>query len=324
MLYLILSATGGGKTTHIMNTIEQFSQRGHKKITLIVPEQFSFMSEKIMLDKIGAKAMADIDVLSFTSLGEKLIGKPALHERRRLDDPSKAVLMSMALESVKDKLTLYGKHTQRKSVISEFVALSSEFKQSAVSTDSVRLALATEEDSLLKMKLTDIVTVLDAYDAMTAVSHFNPDDLLTELCDILPESNYFNNRLVFIDAFRGFTSQEYKVIEQMLIKSQAVYATLCTDNLQNSNDETDLFAHTKRTAQRLIEIAKKNSVAVAKPQYLSMRNKFNNFPPQFKRFASPELAALEQELFSPCPNIYEDESSNITLCTASDIRSECE
>lgn len=324
MLYLILSATGGGKTTHIMNIIEQFSQRGHKKITLIVPEQFSFMSEKIMLDKIGAKAMADIDVLSFTSLGEKLIGKPALHERRRLDDPSKAVLMSMALESVKDKLTLYGKHTQRKSVISEFVALSSEFKQSAVSTDSVRLALATEEDSLLKMKLTDIVTVLDAYDAMTAVSYFNPDDLLTELCDVLPENDYFSDRLVFIDAFRGFTSQEYKVIEQMLIKSQAVYATLCTDNLQNSNDETDLFAHTKRTAQRLIEIAKKNSVAVAKPQYLSMRSKFNNFPPQFRRFASPELAALEQELFSPCPNIYEDESSNITLCTASDIRSECE
>ena len=324
MLYLILSVTGGGKTTHLMNLIEQFSTGGHKKITVIVPEQFSFMTEKIMLEKIGAKAMADIDVLSFTSLGEKLVGKPALHERRRIDEPSRAVLMSMALESVKDKLALYGNHTSRKSVISEFVALSSEFKQNAVSTDSVRLALAQTQDSLLKMKLTDIITVLDAYDSMTANSYFNPDDLLTELCEVMPESDYFNGRLVFIDAFRGFTAQEYKVIEQMLRKSQAVYTTLCTDNLENSDDETDLFAHTKRTARRLIEIAKKNSVAVAKPQYLSMRNKFNNFPPQFRRFASPELAALEKELFSPCPNIYEDESGNITLCKTSDIYSECE
>ena len=324
MLYLILSVTGGGKTTHIMNLINEFSQRGHKKITLIVPEQFSFMSEKIMLEKVGAKAMADIDVLSFTSLGEKIVGKPALHERRRLDEPSKAVLMAMALESVKDKLALYGKHTSRKSVISEFVALSSEFRQSAVSTDSVRLALATAEDGLLKMKLNDIVTVLDAYDAMTAGSYFNPDDLLTELYSVLPESDYFNDRLVFIDAFRGFTAQEYKVIERMLVKSQAVYVTLCTDNLENSDDETDLFAHTKRTAKRLVESAKKNSVAVAKPQYLSMRNKFNNFPPKFRRFASPELAALEHELFSPCPNIYEEECGNITLCKASDIYSECE
>lgn len=324
MLYLILSATGGGKTTHIMNIIEQFSRGGHKKITLIVPEQFSFMSEKIMLSRVGAKAMADIDVVSFTSLGEKLVGKPALHERRRLDDPSKAVLMSMALESVKDKLALYGKHTSRKSVISEFVALSSEFKQSAVSTDSVRLAVATAEDGLLKMKLNDIVTVLDAYDSMTAGSYFNPDDLLTELCAILPESDYFNDRLVFIDAFRGFTAQEYKIIEQMLIRSQAVYTTLCTDNLQNSDDETDLFAHTKRTARRLIEIAKKNFVPVAKPQYLSMRNKFNNFPPNFRRFACDELAALEKELFSPNPNVYEEKCDNITLCKASDIYSECE
>ena len=62
MLYLILATAGGGKTTHIMNLIQQFSQSEYKKLTLIVPEQFSFMSEKIMLEKAGAKAMGNIDV----------------------------------------------------------------------------------------------------------------------------------------------------------------------------------------------------------------------------------------------------------------------
>lgn len=324
MLYLILASAGGGKTTHIMNLIQQFSQSEFKKLTLIVPEQFSFMSEKIMLEKVGARAMADIDVLSFTSLGEKLVGRPAFHERRRIDDSAKAVLMSMALESVKDKLKLYGGHTGRRSVISEFVALSSEFKQNALTTDAVRLALAQSEESLLKMKLNDIITVLDAYDAMVEGSYFNPDDLLTELCEVMPNSDYFKDRLVFIDAFRGFTAQEYKVIELMLNRAKAVYVTLCTDNLNNSDDETDLFAHTKRTARKLIDIAKRSRVPVAKPQYLSMRSKFNNFPPQFRRFASPELAALERELFSPAPNIYEEECENITLCKASDIYAECE
>lgn len=324
MLYLILSRAGGGKTVHIMNLIEQFAKGGRKKLTLIVPEQFSFMSEKLMLEKFGAKTMADIDVLSFTSLGEKLVGRPALHERRRLDDSARAVLMRMALDAVKDKLCLYGNHTAKKSVISEFIALSSEFKQNAVSTDSVRLALASEKDGLLKMKLSDIATVLDAYDAMVAGSYFNPDDLLDELYDILPENEYFKDRLVFIDAFRGFTVQEYKIIERMLSKSAAVYVTLCTDNLQNSDDETELFAHTKRTAHRLIEAAKKTGAPVAKPQYLSMRSKFNNFPPVFERYASPELRALEQELFSPAPNVYEEECGNITLCKAADIYAECE
>lgn len=324
MLYLILATAGGGKTTHIMNLIEQFSAGGHKKLSLIVPEQFSFTAEKTMLGKVGAKAMADIDVHSFTSLGEKLVGKPAMHERRRLGDSAKAVLMKNALESVKDKLTLYGKHASRRSVISEFVALSSEFKQNSLSTDSVRLALVQTESSLLKMKLNDIITVLDAYDAAIEGSYFNPDDLLTELCDILPESDYFNGRLVFIDGFRGFTAQEYKIISHMLKKATAVYVTLCTDNLENSDDETELFAHTKRTAKRLIETAKKNGTPVAKPQYLSMRSKFNNFPPHIQRFNSPELTALEQELFSPTPNVYEEECRNITLCKAHDIYEECE
>lgn len=324
MLYLILSRARGGKTAHIMNLIEQFSKGGKEKITLIVPEQFSFTSEKLMLGRLGAKAMADIDVVSFTSLGEKLVGRPALHERRRLDDSAKAVLMRNALESVKDKLKLYSNHASRKSVISEFIALSSEFRQNSVSTDSVRLALATEKESLLKMKLNDIVTVLDAYDAAVSGSYFNPDTLLDELYDVLPDSDYFSGRLVFIDSFRGFTTQEYKIIERMLTKAQAVYVTLCTDNLQNSDDETELFAHTKRTAQRLIQSAKKCGAAVAKPQYLSMRSKFNNFPPQIERYASPELAALEQELFSPAPNVYEEDCGNITLCKAADIYAECE
>ena len=324
MLYLILASAGGGKTTHITNLIEQFSAGGNKKISLIVPEQFSFTSEKTMLGRVGAKAMADIDVESFTSLAEKIVGRPAFYERKRLSDSAKAVLMKTALESVKDKLTLYGSHASRKSVISDFVALSSEFKQNSLSTDSVRLALAQSENSLLKMKLNDIVTVLDAYDAMIEGSYFNPDDLLDELCNALPESDYFSGRVVFIDSFRGFTTQEYKVLSHILKKSTAVYVTLCTDNLQNMNDETDLFAHTKRTAKKLVEISKKEGVAVAKPQYLSMRSKFNNFPPQFKRFSSPELVALERELFSPAPNIYEEECSNITLCKAQDIYSECE
>lgn len=324
MLYLILSRNGGGKTTHINNLIEQFSASGNKKITLIVPEQFSFMSEKLMLERVGAKAMSDIDVESFTSLAEKLVGKPALHERRRLDDSAKAVLMSLALESVRDKLKLYSNHVSKPSVISDFIALSSEFRLNSVSTDSVRLALATEKESLLKTKLTDITTVLDAYDAMVGNGYFNPDTLLDELFDVLADNDYFRNRIVFIDSFRGFTVQEFKIIERMLLKATAVYITLCTDNLQNSGDETDLFAHTKRTAQKLISCAKKNSVPVAKPQYLSMRSKFNNFPPQFKKYSSPELAALEQELFAPAPNVYEEECGNITLCKAADIYSECE
>lgn len=316
MLNLILSRVGGGKTSYITKVISDLLHEGNKKITLIVPEQFSYTTEKSMLTQVGAKAMADIDVLSFTSLAEMLVGKPALHERRRLDDSAKAVLMSIALDSVKDKLRLYGKLAGKRSAVAEFTALSSEFKLNALSTDDVRLALATQNESLLKMKLEDIATILDAYEAQIEGSYFNPDDLLRELYEVLPQSDYFNGRFVFIDAFRGFTAEEYKILSLIMAKAANVYITLCTDSLENSDDETDLFAHTKRTAKELVTIARKNACSVAAPVYPQKSGKY-------KKYNSPELTALEAELFAPVAEIYEGECENITLCKAADIYAEC-
>ena len=321
MLYLILSRIRGGKTTHIHRLIEQFVNAGNQKITLLVPEQFSFTAERIMLERLDAARCADIDVLSFTSLAEKLTEGSA---SKRLDDAGRAALMSLALESVKDKLGVFARHTDSPGVISELVLLDSEMRQCAVTTEKLRTAAAMLEDCMLKRKMGDIALALEAYSALSAQSPYDDRDLLTELCDTMPDIDYFNGRIVFIDAFRGFTQQEYNVIEGMLTRAKAVYVTLCAENLNNCDDETDVFAHTKRTAQRLKTIAAKCSVPVAKPQYLSRRNKYNNFPPDIKRYGSEALAALEQELFSPLAQVYEDDCDSITVCSAPDIYGECE
>lgn len=324
MLYLILAAVGGGKTRFVTELIGRFAEGGREKLTLIVPEQFSFTSEKTILCEIGARKAANVDVVSFTSLGEKILENSAPRKKKRLDDSTRAALMSEALDAVSDKLEFYGRRIRKSSAVKEFLALGSEFKRSAVSTDSARAVSATLADRALKTKLSDITTILDAYDALVERSYFDPDDLLTELYDALGENDYFKDAIVFIDGFRGFTAREYKIVERALRDAKAVYATLCADSLENARDETDLFAHTKRTARRLIDLARKNGASVAKPQYLSMRNKYNNFPPEFKRYDSPELAALEKELFSPAPKVYEEKCDAITLCKAADIYKECE
>lgn len=321
MLYLILSRIRGGKTTHIHNLIEQLVCTGSEKVTLLVPEQFSFTSEKIMLERLGAAECAKVDVLSFTSLAEKLTGESSC---KHIDDAGRAAIMSLALDSVKDKLCVFSRHTNSPGVIGELVALESELRQSAVTTQTLRVATASLEDCMLKRKISDIALALEAYSALCAQSPYDDRDLLTELNDSMPDIDYFSGRVVFIDAFRGFTKQEYDIIEGMLTRAKAVYVTLCTENLNNCDDETDIFAHTKRTAARLKAIAAKCRVPVAKPQYLSGRSKYNNFPPHIKRYNREELAALEEELFSPSAQVYEDESGAITVCSAPDIYSECE
>ena len=53
MLQLILGRSGFGKTHTIRNLIKEKVEKGQEKILLIVPEQYSFETEKAMLKLIG-------------------------------------------------------------------------------------------------------------------------------------------------------------------------------------------------------------------------------------------------------------------------------
>lgn len=316
MVQLILAGSGGGKTTHVVNLIKDYSS-ANEKCTLIVPEQYTFTCQKNMLKVIGDEQMANVDVLSFTTLAEKLIGRPAYYERCRLSDSAAAVMMSMALNDVKEDLKLYKKHAGRRSTVNEFLALSSEFKQNAISNESIHSLVSQLDEGLLKTKLNDMALVFDAYDKRTGESHFNPDDLLTELLSVYSLDSYLQDRLVFIDSFRGFTTQEYNIIRHILKCSKSAYITLCSRNLENSNDITDIFAKTKDTAGRIYKIAHEENIEIQKPLLLSDNVSFD-------RYSCDELKFLEKELYSNLDNSYDGECNNITLCRASDIYLECE
>lgn len=313
MLHFIFAGVSGGKTTEIMKRIKADAENEGNKTTLIVPEQFSFTCQKNILACIGPEKKTRVDVDSFTSLGERLIGKPALHERRRLSKSSAAVLMSMTLSELKGNLKLYGKHAEHRSTINSFLALSSEFKQNGVTTDRLKDAIATMEEGLLKTKLTDIAAVLSAYEQKLEGSYFNPDDLLTEVLYSAELDAYFNGRNVYIDSFRGFTAQEYEVISHILTVSKDVYISLCTKDDNDCNDITDLFAKTKNTASRIKAIAEKNNIAI---DYIEL--------PKFTQYSYPELAHLEKYIYAPVSKIFDGECNHIRLYSAPDIYAECE
>ena len=65
MLYLVKGRAGSGKTNKIRQIIGEYCENNESKPLLIVPEQFSFESERAMLKFLGAKKLKQIDVLSF-------------------------------------------------------------------------------------------------------------------------------------------------------------------------------------------------------------------------------------------------------------------
>lgn len=115
----------------------------------------------------------------------------------------------------------------------------------------------------------------------------------------------------------GFTPQEYRVIEELMKVAKEVNVTICTDSLDEAdkiNEASDIFYNSKVTAQKLINIANRNNIKIAKPVFLDKQYRFKN----------QELAFLEKNIYANNYEKYEEENSNINLFLASNPYSEIE
>ncbi len=314
MLRLITGRIGSGKTTSVYSEIRTRVQQG-ESVMLIIPEQYSFCTEKMMLSLLGARGADKVEVVSFTFLCERLLKKYGLNSNPGLDDSTRALMMSLALESVSDSLSVYGKHRYSASVITRMLKVIKEFRQCAVSSDMLRETSRNMDDCLLKSKLDELSLVMDAYTALVSDSYFDEECALDELCNVLDEHKDFIGKTVFFDGFRGFTSQELKVMERIFAQSEDVYVTVCTD-IPSEVDDLGCFAHTKRTVRKLVHIAEKNNVKVAPPEHTEVFTE--------KQYSNPELPLLEKSLYENTYETYDKETENIIICSAEDFESECD
>lgn len=110
----------------------------------------------------------------------------------------------------------------------------------------------------------------------------------------------------------GFTPQEYMVFEELLKKAEKVTVAITTDNFEVGSKELDLFYFNKIFANKLIDIAKKNSKKVEL-----------DFCEENLRIKSNELRFLEEVLSSKF-KVYSEKPKDINLFLANNSYSEME
>ena len=312
MLKLVLGRINSGKTTYIQNLIKDCVRKGDSRVILLVPEQFSFESEKRMIKLLGEKAALDVEVCSFSRLAQTAVGDSRM--LRRLDGAGMIALMSTALEQTADKLSVYGKYAGSTAVISEMLNVSTELKQGAVTPEMLEESARRLPEGMLKNKLTDLSLITSAFDALAAQSFSDDRDLLTVFAHGLEEKPYFKNATVFADGFKGFTAQEIKVLSHIIAQSDDTYVTLCTDSVYGEEYDISPFACVRATARRLIDTAKKRNVAVG---YVT--------PPEFEgRYKSRAIETLEKSLYTSKPSAYGGKADEVCIFSAKTAYEECD
>ena len=324
MLHLILGRAGAGKTTYVHNLLRGFAEGGRRDLLLLIPEQDSFAAERAILRLLGEERASAVEVLSFTRLAEAVFRACGGRQAPRLNDSLRAVAMSLALDAVRDKLELFHKADER--FVERLLQLERELGASGAEALDLRKAAARFGAQAAGKKILELSLVLEAYDAILTERCGGRGDAMAELFETLGTEdgrNFFAGRIVAVDSFWGFTRQELRILGRVMGRAQSVWVTLCMDSLYPVGGETDIFAHTKRTAVALKEEANRAGIPVAKPLRLSGESSFCNFPSNIPRFASPALSALEDSFLRESPTPYIDAVDSIMLCSAEDAEAEC-
>ena len=299
-LRLIYGRAGTGKTEFCLKEIkDKLSNNLVQKIYIIVPEQFSYATEKRLLDTLEVDSTINAEVISFKRLAHRVSLEVGENTRTQLTKVGKSMLVKYITDKNKAKLNFLGKTNE----VDLSLRTITELKKHNVSVEKIQNQSENVENQLLKLKLEDIGTIYSSYEETIKDNYIDEEDTLTILAKQLKDSKMFNNNLVYIDEFSGFTEQEYLIIEEILKKAKQVSISICADGVEEKKPESDLFFPNKQVIRKLVEHAENANVNIEKAIELK----------ELHRFKNRELQVLEKNIYAIRSEEYKNEVSHINL-----------
>lgn len=312
MLNFIVGRNYCDKTEYVREIVKKGIDEGKNNFIIIVPEQFSFETERGMLSKIGAEGMLKVDVLSLSRLAEIIIEESGnKSSKRTVDDGVRMLTMNIALDSLHDELSVFKKYASRPTLTQNLVSLATELKQCDVTTDDFAQFAENSETNSLKLKLQELVKIISLYDAMLSQSYYNTDDSLTVLCKVLDEYRFFENKTVIFDEFTRFTKQELNVVEKIIKQSENVYISLNTD-IKELDNEYSIFANINAQYKKLINICKNDRIEIAPVKEIGRNLNISN-----------DLICLETGFGEPRKTVFDNAPTDIELVKTPNKTEEC-
>lgn len=249
MLKFILGRACSGKSRYIVEDAARESL--NKEVIIIVPEQFSFETERAVLHTESFNN-DNISVLTFTKLYNEVSKIAGFGRLPVMSDGERILLTEMAFKSSQDKLKIFSKFINYPDFCLSLADTIRDFKLADVSADKLYSA-ATEIGGYSGAKIHDISVIMSAYDTLISKKFVDPSDYLTRLDNLLLDIDYFKGKTVYFDSFTGFTGQQHKIIKKILSTADDAVFSFCTDDIKNT--DLNVFYNINECARRILSDA---------------------------------------------------------------------
>ncbi len=297
MLTIITGRGKSGKTTRLLEAVRACPGEAMGSRIVIVPEQLSHETERLLSRLCGDSISYASEVLSMTRLFDRVCAVSGGGARPTLDQGGRILTAQLALSSLRPQLKVFGAAAGKPEFLSGMVSMIDELKSYGV-TPQTLMGAAAQAQGLFAQKLSELSMILGAYEAASAQGARDPRDKLTLLRKKLMEGAYAPGRHFFVDGFTDYSEQELRVLEALLRRGERMTVTVPAGDPE---DPQALFAPGRETLSALCHMAEAAGVQV------------EIIHTTFRRTLPPELAYLEQNLFSYGASPFPGKADHITV-----------
>lgn len=311
-LQFIMGGSGAGKTRFLYeHLIREAQARPEQQFVVIVPEQFTMQTQKEIVSLHPRRGTMNIDIVSFARLAYRVFEELAVVCPAVLDDMGKSMVLRRVMALKGQQMGIFQGHLRQAGFIGQLKSMISELYQYGVSPEQLEEMEGRAASPLLQAKLRSLAEVYRGFQEYIEEKFITAEEILGELCRVLPQSEKMRESIVVLDGYTGFTPVQYRLLEQMMVCCRDVKVTVTVDRQAEPYKKSgiqNLFYMSKETVRRLTSLAEKNQVRREKDCWLEKR--------PYPRFAAEELDFLEQKLYRYSRDVWEQKPEDILLYQA--------
>lgn len=235
-----------------------------REVLVIVPDQYSFECDKKLYNALGVDKFNSIETAGFNRLAELIMRGYGKASKRNAAENTRIITMYKAVSRFRAEKDAhyYSASLEKSRFITEMLRQTAEFIRCGISPMDIRAASERVEGSFA-LKLYDISKLYEYYlDELSAAGLRDSLSALSDALEIAEIHSHFAGKAVFIDAFTGFSVDEYNMIRCMMRQGADITVSLiCTDSASEQHQDMP-FDAVIITRTRLLEMAQELGVQI--------------------------------------------------------------
>lgn len=284
---------------------------------LVVPDQFTLEAERELIAHSGAKALMDVEVLSLSRLGYRLLEELGGSKRTFIDKYGRHMILSSIAAKEREKLQVFKGLEGKNSFIELVNNFISEMKQFNCGADELaEIARSVPDGSYTQRKLEDLYLLYSEYEEAIRGKYTDSEDYIDLFLGKISRSELVAGNHIWIYGFDSFAPKALSVIGELMQYAADVNLVLTYDDKRDARD-ADLFALAEAVIRNFENLAERRGIEVRK----------HAIPKAYTAERADKIQFIEQELYALPAKKYDcggQDADSLTLVAAANLYNEAE